>query len=364
MASQGLRCGTRDYMVGNRSMPDQSAISELHVRAVRRWLLCVAALIFITLAVGGATRLTESGLSIVEWKPVTGTLPPMSDAGWQSEFTKYQAIPQYRERNRGMSLDQFKTIFWWEWSHRMLARATGAVFLLPFVLFLWRGWVAPCLRARLWAIFAGGASLGGVGWLMVASGLVGRTSVSQYWLAFHLTLAAAVYAAVLWTARQLAPQPANLAPKRLRATALAIAALVLLQIYLGALVVGLNAGLVYNTWPLIDGAFVPDAARLWLVAPAWRNLFENTLTVQFDHRMLAYAIWLAALLHLCDTWRRREMRGAIVLAAMVTLQAALGIVTLLNLAPLPLAFAHQLMAIGVFTSAIVHAERLAHRAAL
>ncbi len=346
-------------------MPDQTINPELHVRALRRWLLCVAAMIFLTLVVGGATRLTESGLSIVEWKPVTGALPPMSGADWQSEFTKYQATPQYRELNRGMSLGQFKTIFWWEWSHRILARTTGAVFLLPFVLFLWRGWVPPRLRLRLWTIFAGGAALGAVGWLMVASGLVGRTSVSQYWLAFHLTLASTVYAAVLWTARQLAPQPASTAHKRLRVTALIIAVLVLCQIYPGALVAGLKAGLVFNTWPLIDGALVPDAARLWFVQPAWRNLFENTLTVQFDHRMLAYTIWLAAVLHLADAWRiQAERRGALLLAVLVSLQAALGIVTLLHQAALPLAMTHQLMAVMVFTAALVHAERLSHRTAV
>jgi cytochrome c oxidase assembly protein subunit 15 len=345
-------------------MPDQTAIAEFHMRAVRCWLLCVAAMIFLTLVVGGATRLTESGLSIVEWKPVTGTLPPMSDADWQGEFTKYQATPQYRELNRGMSLGQFKTIFWWEWSHRILARTTGAVFLLPFVFFLWRGWVPQRLRLRLWTIFAGGASLGAVGWLMVASGLVGRTSVSQYWLAFHLTLASTVYAAVLWTARQLTPQPESVAPRRLRIVALIIAVLVLCQIYLGALVAGLNAGLVFNTWPLIDGALVPDAARLWFVTPTWRNLFENTLTVQFDHRMVAYTIWLAAMLHLAGAWRvQAARRGALLLAALVTLQAALGIVTLLHQAALPLAMAHQLMAILVFTAALVHAERLSHHAA-
>src|SRR5476651_1680019 len=140
-------------MVRRRSMPDQTEIAEFRIRAVRRWLLAAAAMIFLTLAVGGATRLTESGLSIVEWKPVTGMLPPLSDTDWQSEFTKYQAIPQYRALNRGMSLGQFKTIYWWEWSHRLLARTTGAVFLLPFVFFLWRGWIPPRLRVRLWGLF-------------------------------------------------------------------------------------------------------------------------------------------------------------------------------------------------------------------
>jgi len=340
---------------------------QAQARAVQLWLYAAAAMIFLTLMVGGATRLTESGLSIVEWKPVSGVLPPLNDAGWQAEFQKYQATPQYHELNRGMSLDEFKVIYWWEWAHRILARATGAVFLLPFVYFLWSGAIPPRLRARLWTIFAAGAFLGVVGWWMVASGLSGnRVSVSQYRLAFHLTLACAIYASVVWTAQQTAPAGTPLerpVPARLRLGGLAIAGLVLLQIYLGALVAGLGAGLVFNTWPLIDGAFVPTPERLWFISPAWRNPFENTLTAQFDHRMLAYAIWLFAVLHASDAWRLRyEARGALILAGAVTLQAGLGIVTLLNEAPLPLAFAHQVLAILVFTIAVLHAERLCHRA--
>ena len=337
--------------------------SEIRLRTVRLWLLAAAAMIFLTLIVGGTTRLTESGLSIVEWKPVTGILPPRSESEWQTEFTKYQAIPQYRELNRGMTLDAFKVIYWWEWSHRVLARLTGAVFLLPFLYFLWRGAIPRDLRGRLWTIFIAGAALGGVGWWMVSSGLTQGVSVSQYRLAFHLTLACAIYAAILWTAQQLAPQVPTEAPARLRLGALAIAILLLLQIYLGALVAGLDAGLVYNTWPTIDGALVPAAGRLWFLQPAWRNLFENTLTVQFDHRMVAYAIWLLAILHACDAWRGRRYFGrAAGLAAAVSLQAVLGIATLLHQAPLTLALAHQVLAIVVFTIAIMHAEWLSHRA--
>jgi cytochrome c oxidase assembly protein subunit 15 len=324
-------------------------------------------MIFLTLIVGGATRLTESGLSITEWKPVTGVLPPLSEDAWQAEFTKYQAIPQYQQVNRGMGLGEFKVIYWWEWSHRFLARTTGMVFLLPFLFFLWRGWIPPRLKWRLWGIFAAGAALGAVGWWMVSSGLVGsgRVSVSQYRLAFHLTLACAIYAAIVWTAQQLAPQRPSDASARLRGVAFTLAVLVLLQIYLGALVAGLNAGLVFNTWPLIDGAFVPDAARLWFISPAWRNLFENTLTVQFDHRMIAYTIWLLAMFHANDAWRSgREKSGALILAGIVTLQAVLGIVTLLHQAPIILALSHQMLAILVLTVAIVHAERLSHRQTL
>ena len=346
-------------------MSNPAIAHNFQPRAVRRWLLAVAAMIFLTLLVGGATRLTESGLSIVEWKPVTGVLPPMTEGAWQAAFENYQKIPQYRELNRGMDLDAFKTIYWWEWSHRMLARLTGAVFLLPFLVLLWRGAIPPKLRTRLWVIFSGGALLGVVGWWMVASGLSGSlVKVSQYRLAFHLTMACAVYAAVLWTAWQLKPRPPNIAPTRLRITALAVAALVLCQIYLGALVAGLDAGLIYNTWPQIDGVLVPEAARLWFDDTGWRNIFENRLTVQFDHRMIAYAIFLAAMFHFGDALRsRRALRGATILALLVTLQVALGIVTLLEQAPLPLALAHQALAMVVFTFAIVHAERLSRRPA-
>ncbi len=188
-------------------MHEQRSVPEIHARAVRLWLLATAAMIFLTLIVGGATRLTVSGLSIVEWKPVTGVLLPMSEGAWQTEFDGYKAIPQYRKLNQGMSLAQFKVIYFWEWTHRLLARATGAVFLLPFLLFLWQGAIPPPLRPRLWLIFAGGAALGVVGWWMVASGLEGSlTKVSQYRLAFHMTLACAIYAAVLWTAQQIAPK--------------------------------------------------------------------------------------------------------------------------------------------------------------
>jgi cytochrome c oxidase assembly protein subunit 15 len=348
------------------NMPESTPMTDIAVRrqrAVRLWLYAVAGMIFLTLTVGGATRLTESGLSITEWKPVTGVLPPVSAAQWQDEFAKYQTIAQYRERNQGMSLAEFKVIYFWEWSHRLLARSTGFVFLVPFLFFLWRGDVPKKLRARLWMIFAGGAALGAVGWWMVASGVGSNlVKVSQYRLGFHLTLACAIYAAVLWTAQGLRTGASIEAPARQRVAALTIALLVLLQIYLGALVAGLDAGLTYNTWPLIDGAFVPDAARLWFEQPAWRNLFENTLTVQFDHRMLAYTIFLLALAHAYDARRGAAARGALLFAAAVTMQAALGIVTLLYAAPLALAMAHQLLAIVVLTIGVVHAQALSkHR---
>jgi cytochrome c oxidase assembly protein subunit 15 len=343
---------------------------DFRARAIRLWLYAVAALVLIMVLVGGATRLTESGLSITEWQPVTGALPPLSDEQWQAEFQKYQAIPQYRELNRGMSLAEFKTIFWWEWAHRLLGRLIGAAFLFPFLWFLWRGWIARELRPRLWFIFALGALQGAVGWWMVASGLAGRVEVSQYRLATHLVLACAIYVALVWTAQRLGEGPSPLASSpaeqgrgvaRLRASAVFLLPLVLLQIYLGALVAGLRAGYVYNTWPLIDGAFVPDGARLFVGTPLWRNFFENTLTAQFDHRMLAYVLWLCALAHAFDVWRARKgpaLAGAIGLFVALTLQAALGIWTLLATVPLPIALLHQAVAMLVLTAATVHAASL------
>jgi heme a synthase len=332
-------------------------------RAIRAWLLAVAAMIAVMVLVGGATRLTESGLSIVEWKPVTGTLPPLSESEWEQAFEAYKLIPQYRRLNTGMSLSDFKTIFWWEWSHRLLGRAIGVAYLLPFLYFLWRGGVGAELRRRLWLIFGLGALQGAVGWWMVASGLSERVEVSQYRLATHLLLALLIFAAIVWTLRRLGDQPPLPVSSRMKFTGAILVVLTFAQLYLGALVAGLRAGLVYNTWPAIDGALIPSSERLWFEAPWWRNLFENALTVQFEHRMTAYALFLLAAFHALDALRAKAPRaaidGAFWLLAVVTLQAVLGILTLLNQVPLLLALSHQAVAIGVLTLAVLQAERLA-----
>jgi len=334
-------------------------------RAVRWWLFSVAGLIAIMVLVGGATRLTESGLSIVEWKPVTGALPPLNEAQWTQAFEGYKTIPQYRELNAGMNLSEFKTIFWWEWSHRLLGRVIGAVYLLPFLFFLWRGMLGTELKRRLWLIFGLGALQGAVGWWMVASGLSQRVEVSQYRLATHLVLALVIFAAIVWTLRRLTERPQFTPYARLRITSLALLALIFLQLYFGALVAGLRAGRVYNTWPEIDGALIPSAARLFFEEPWWRNLFDNTLTVQFEHRMTAYALLVLALLHATDAMAARAgtaiVRGAWWLVAAITLQATLGILTLLHQVPIDLALSHQAVAIVVLTLAIFQAERLTAR---
>jgi len=344
--------------------PAPSAVNDNRVVAIRVWLLAVAALVFILVVVGGATRLTESGLSITEWKPATGALPPMNEDAWLNEFDKYKAIPQYAQRNLGMTLAEFKTIYWWEWTHRLVARLVGFAFLVPFLFFLWRGWVRGPLAGRLAGIFGLGALQGAVGWWMVASGLVDRTEVSQYRLATHLTLASLIFAALIATAVNLSPRPAlgtERVPARIRFSAQFLLLLVFIQIYLGALVAGLRAGLLYNTWPLIDDAFIPDATRLWFETPLWRNFFENALTVQFDHRMMAYALWFLAVLHAFDVVRSirdgTAFNGAITLAIAITIQAAIGILTVLSQVQLSYALIHQAMAMIVLAIAVVHVSR-------
>src|SRR5437868_1675629 len=346
-------------------MTGSSAQQVPHLGAVRWWLIVVAALIAVMVLVGGATRLTESGLSIVEWKPVTGTLPPLNEAQWTMAFEGYKTIPQYRELNAGMSLSEFKTIFWWEWSHRLLGRVIGAVYLLPFLFFLWRGMLGSELKRRLWLIFGLGALQGAVGWWMVASGLSQRVEVSQLRLATHLVLALLIFAAIVWTLRRLSERTPSVASSRLKVTSVVLVALTFVQLYLGALVAGLRAGRIYNTWPDIDGALVPSVARLFFETPWWRNLFDNTLTVQFEHRITAYALFVLAVLHALDAvWSRAgaaAVNGAWWLVGVVMLQATLGILTLLNQVPIALALAHQAVAIAVLTLAVFQAERLAAR---
>lgn len=334
---------------------------ERRHHAIRLWLYFVAALVIVMVVVGGATRLTDSGLSIVEWRPVTGTVPPVTHADWIKEFEKYKTSSEYELVNKGMSLDEFKRIYWWEWGHRLLGRLIGVAFLLPLIVFHWRGWVEPGLRWRLWFIFALGGLQGAIGWWMVASGLVGRVDVMQERLAVHLTMAGLILVAIVWTARSIAPRgPMAAIPRRLGGSGAVLVALILVQIGLGGLVAGLKAGLIYDTWPLIDGAFIPPAERLFSLAPAWTNLVDNHLTVQFVHRMAAYLLVMLAFLHALDAARygAAACRGALAVALFVVAQAALGIVTLLWNVPMSLALAHQLVAFLVLIVATMHAQNL------
>jgi cytochrome c oxidase assembly protein subunit 15 len=326
-------------------------------RPVRIWLYAIAVMIVAMVVVGGATRLTESGLSITEWQPVHGAIPPLNATEWEEEFAKYRQIPQYEILNKGMPLAEFKTIFWWEWAHRLLGRLIGVAFFVPLVFFWATGRIGPELRAPLAAIFVLGGLQGAVGWWMVASGLTERTDVSQYRLAVHLTFACAILAYVVWVARGLSPRPLVGADWGMRVVASLTVGLVFAQIFLGGLVAGLNAGMTFNTWPLMDGALVPSG--LLVQQPAWRNLFENVATVQFDHRVVGYLLFAAVLLHALQARGSGHMRTAALLAALATSQAGIGIATLLAVVPLHLALTHQLGAVVVLWVAVAHRRGMA-----
>jgi heme a synthase len=345
-----------------------TAATGAHRRVIQWWLNSIAVLLVIMVMVGGATRVTDSGLSIVEWRPVTGVLPPFSESAWIVEFEKYKTSSEYELANKGMTLDEFKRIYWWEWAHRLLGRLIGAAFLLPLLFFQLRGWIEPRLKWRLWLIFALGALQGAIGWWMVASGLVGRVDVAQERLAIHLTMASLILIAVIWTSLRLSPAaaPARMTPssRRLAATAAMILVLLVAQIALGGLVAGLKAGLIYDTWPLIDGTFIPSREHLLLLQPAWMNLIDNHLTVQFSHRMLAYLLVGLAALHAADCAHRDDRpcrASAVALAFVLLLQAGLGILTLVLQVPILLALTHQAVGIVALVVATVHAANLRSR---
>jgi len=335
-------------------------------RAIRIWLWVVAAFVLAMVVVGGATRLTDSGLSITEWKPIHGVIPPLSAAEWEEEFAKYQQIPQYEVFNHGMTLSEFKGIFWWEWAHRLLGRLVGVVFALPLIVFALRGWVERRLWPRLGILFVLGGLQGAVGWWMVASGLTERTDVSQLRLATHLTLACIIFAACLWVAEGLRPGRsargrAALAESRgLRVGGGILVALVFVQIFLGALVAGLNAGLIYNTWPLMGDGLVPPG--LMAQSPALANFYENLVTVQFDHRMVAYLVTLVIVVHAVFAWRGARNLGtrttATLLVIGVLAQVAAGIATLVSRVPIDLALLHQGLAVALLGLTVVHARRM------
>lgn len=322
-------------------------------KAVGIWLLCVAALIAAMVVVGGLTRLTGSGLSITQWKPVTGVVPPLSDSAWQHEFSLYQRIPQYKFQNRSMTLDEFKTIYWWEWTHRFLGRFIGLAFLLPFLWFVWRGAIGRKDIPRMVLLFALGGLQGAVGWWMVASGLEARLSVSQYRLAVHLGVAIVLLGAMIWIALEYLrgtgtrKEPAGLA--------FTLVGLVYVQMLLGALVAGLHAGLIYNTWPSMDGRIFPEGA--FFSQPWWINFFENPGLVQFDHRIGAYVVALAVM---AIWYLGRRLAGPArkvqhILLALMALQIVLGILTLLHQAPISLSALHQITAAALFSAAVWHA---------
>jgi cytochrome c oxidase assembly protein subunit 15 len=339
-----------------------SATPSNSQRPTALWLLACCALVFAMVVVGGMTRLTHSGLSIVEWQPVVGALPPLDEAQWEATFAKYRESPEFRLRNHDMTLAGFKGIFWWEYFHRLLGRVVGAAFLLPFLYFLARGRIGRPLAWRLAAIFALGGLQGALGWYMVKSGLVDDPRVASERLAAHLGLAFLLYAAMLWVALDLLFPAAARASGRLRRLAGALAALVFAMVLSGALVAAIRAGSAYNTFPLMNGEWIPD--EILLLDPWWANFLHNMATVQFVHRALAMAILAFA----ATLWRqvRRDpsadagaRRWAHALLGFAILQVTVGIATLVLRVPLPLAALHQSGAVFVFTCAIglLHALR-------
>ncbi len=327
-------------------------------RGVGLWLLAIAAMIAVMVVLGGATRVSGSGLSIMEWAPLTGALPPLSGGEWRRLFALYQQIPQYHLRHEGMDLAGFKHIFWLEWAHRLWGRLMGVALFVPLVVFWARGRISRRLAARLVGIFVLGGLQGAVGWFMVASGFFPASdAVAPARLVIHLGLALVLYAAVLWTAfAELLPDPPGARAMLARVGARATLSLVALTILAGGFVAGLHAGLDYNTFPLMDGHLVPVGyAKL---APFWRNMSENIAAVQFDHRLLATLALGCALATLsAGVWARAALstlaRGALAaLGIVVLLQFSLGVATLLLIVPAPLAVAHQAGAVLLLTTAL------------
>jgi cytochrome c oxidase assembly protein subunit 15 len=328
--------------------------------AVESWLWFVAALVFVMVTVGGATRLTDSGLSITEWKPIMGAIPPLSEADWLIAFEKYRQIPEYQLVNKGMALEDFKFIFWWEWGHRFLGRVIGIAFALPLAVFWLAGKLRSGLAPKLLGVLALGGLQGGIGWYMVSSGLSERVDVSQYRLALHLSVAFVIFGVLVWFAlderRARLGGAHGLVTGFVRAFAPVLLVLIFLQIVLGAFVAGLKAGLVYNTWPSMNGQFVPS--DYWIEGHGLMSWFESHAAAQFNHRMLAYAVLLAILVQVIAiarggvTWSPKS--SGLMLLAITLVQAVIGIATLLLHVPLWLGLLHQATAVLVLGAAVWH----------
>ena len=319
------------------------------------WLLIMAVLVAGMVLVGGATRLTDSGLSITEWAPITGAIPPLSEAAWLAEFEKYKAIPEYEQVNWGMSLSEFKYIYWWEWGHRFYGRFLGFAFLLPLIYFAMTRRLNRGLGIRLGGLFILGGLQGVIGWWMVSSGLSERVDVSQYRLAAHLGLAVLLFAALIWIALGQLPAAAvhrELEPDRKGVTRLAgvLVIAIYVQVVLGAFVAGLRAGKTFNTWPLMDGKIIPDG--YFTGEPRFNDLFETAAAAQFNHRIGAYLVLGLTIWLFLRARRTRLAERARAVLFFVALQVALGIWTVLAATPLSLGLVHQATALALLASAI------------
>ncbi|HET7221128.1 MAG TPA: COX15/CtaA family protein [Vicinamibacterales bacterium] len=344
-------------------------LPEAQRRHLRLWFWSIAAMTFAVVVIGGITRLTHSGLSIVDWRPLMGVVPPLNDAQWTESFDRYRQFPEYQLLRRGMTLAEYKSIFFWEYLHRLAARAIGAVFLIPFVFFWRAGYFTRPLALRALSLFALGATQGAVGWLMVKSGLVDRPSVSHYRLALHLVLAVTIVGVSVWLARDLgirAPRAAGSSGTRrtLRRGFLTVGALLAAQIVWGALVAGMKAGSLFGTFPLIAGRLMPPG---WLALdPAVLNFVQNPGTVQWVHRLLGTVLLLSAIVFFLRLGRiapdRTTYRLCAALLVLIATQYLLGVLTLIYHVPLPLAAAHQALAlvlVAVWVAAVHHVSNLA-----
>ncbi len=339
----------------------RNRFTEPSAKAIAIWLFAVAGLVLLMIIVGGATRLTDSGLSITEWKPILGAIPPLSDGDWIAAFEKYKQIPEFKLVNKNITIDGFKTIFWWEWGHRFLGRFIGLAFGIPFLYFLVTGALSKSLALRLFGILLLGALQGVIGWYMVMSGLVDRVDVSQYRLALHLTIAFIILGMLIWVALEVL-SPAGKFGARHQMTPLSffaalIVGLLLVQVVLGAFVAGTKAGLAFTTWPDMNGEWIPsDMGQL---SPWYVNLFEDIATIQFNHRLMAYVIGVLMVINffvvvLSAHRRRRLVASAVLVMLAIVGQIALGIWTLLNAVPINLGIAHQGAGALVFAMAVRH----------
>lgn len=345
---------------------EEDPVSREDDAAVLRWLQASMIAAIAAIVIGGITRLTESGLSITEWKPIAGILPPLGAEAWHDAYARYLQIPEAQTVHRGITLEQFKNLFWWEWVHRLVARGVGLVLAVPFFVLLMRRRIRPEHRLRLANLPILTALQGAMGWHMVKSGLTERTDVSQYRLVAHLAIALLLLTVIVWTAATLARSLRASAPaspasdgtrragQRMFPLTLALAALCAVTVLAGGFVAGLDAGRFFNTFPLMGGAIVP--ADYLALAPAWRNAFENPAAVQFHHRMLGIATVLAAL---TLWWSLRDaelpaapQRAVRVVAAVAIVQFSLGVATLLLVVPIPLAALHQLGGVSLFIATL------------
>ncbi len=328
---------------------------------LQRWLVTCIVAVLLVVMVGGITRLTESGLSITEWRPVSGVLPPVTAQEWEAAFAAFQRIPQAETTHRGITLQGFKLIFWWEWFHRLLARGVGLVFAIPFLVLLWRGGIPNRLRSRLALLPLLTLAQGVLGWYMVQSGLTVRSSVSAYRLTAHLALALGILVVALWTLADLRPRVRErAAPTAWRWSLLAVVGLLAITVLSGGFVAGLRAGKIFNTFPLMDGALVPPGYGQ--LTPWWRDAFENPAAVQFHHRLLALGTGCAVLVM---SWRASSgslgadaVRSIRIMGIVVLLQVALGIATLLLAVPVLLGVLHQLTGVLALSAGVLALHRV------